>query len=335
MQEKIKIATKLIVGAVITIILLYFLMRNIGIEDLHLAFEKVTVPVFFGAFLLPLIHYFFRTLRIRMFTHNKLSFYKMFLITNIHNMLVQLLPMKLGELSFFYLTKKEGDIPLSESVSALTVARLFDGIMLIAFFLLSMAFTRFTSTSLIAMKLYFIFLLLGMFIAFVICLFFYNPIIKFLELQKETKKAKSIQLMFIEKILRLFIAFKAIMTREKIALGLLYSLGVIVSYYIFFSFFLYAFGFEITYWDMILLPSLISLLSFIPIQGIAGFGNVEAVWSLVLVAYGIPAAQAISAIFVLHVISLVCYCVTGIGSYILLKVTAKFSKENFAYTKKS
>ncbi len=57
---------------------------------------------------------------------NQLSVYRWFAVTSIHNTLNLLLPARLGELSFLFLTRKISNLPLSHSFSFLIIVRLLD-----------------------------------------------------------------------------------------------------------------------------------------------------------------------------------------------------------------
>lgn len=84
-------------------------------------------------------------------------------------------------------------------------------------------------------------------------------------------------------------------------------------------------NFQISLLFVVLGGTFIVLTSILPIQGIAGFGTTEAVWTLVFVPLGLSINQAIISGFCFHIIMILYFSVLGIYGAIKIKAWKNLS----------
>src|SRR3989338_5875138 len=264
MQKKILL--QWILGVSITLLLLYFVFQFINAQDLVSLLKNLTLLSFVYIMFLILFNSFFKTLQMHLFTHNKMSFYPLFLIVNIYNLAINLLPLKLGEGSFLYLTRKIGSLPFSETISALLAVRIFEGITFILVYLSIVLFTDVQYDGLYAFIPYFTVLLLTVLVALLSLLFFHQFILKKIE-QLLEKKIHYVAY-FLEKIRILLIAFTNIWKKEYMLQAFLYTICDAFSFFFLIFITFKAVGIPIHYFDVMLLFSIIPIISFLPIHGI-------------------------------------------------------------------
>jgi uncharacterized protein (TIRG00374 family) len=84
-------------------------------------------------------------------------------------------------------------------------------------------------------------------------------------------------------------------------------------------------NFQISLLFVILGGTFIVLTSILPIQGIAGFGTTETVWTLVFVPLGLSINQAIISGFCFHIIMILYFSVLGIYGAIKIKAWKNIS----------
>lgn len=123
---------QLFLSIVITSIFIYLFNLYIGFGKLILLFESMTIMQFFAGFFLYILSYIFRTVRWG-FTLYLKDFKKLFKITVFNTFFNIVLPFRIGELSFFYMLRKEG-VDLSHSTLSFITTRIFDAIAIIGIF---------------------------------------------------------------------------------------------------------------------------------------------------------------------------------------------------------
>jgi len=118
---------ELLVAAGISVGFIYLFYRIVGFEKLVKFFTELNPLNLIIAFLLYVFSYITRTLRWQITLSIK-NFRKLFKITSFNTVFNIFLPFRTGELSFFYMLKKE-NIPLTETTLSFFSVRTFKGIL--------------------------------------------------------------------------------------------------------------------------------------------------------------------------------------------------------------
>ncbi len=137
MKKKIK---NVIIAAITSLILLLILFQFTNITQFKQIASTLTLKTIFIAGTMYLITYLLRTLRSFLLLNSRISFVKLFHITSVHEMLAQILPLRLGELTFITLTRKTKRINVHTGVSAYFIFRCLDLLTLVIIFLIATGF---------------------------------------------------------------------------------------------------------------------------------------------------------------------------------------------------
>ena len=138
MKKKINI----IISTVITIILLYFLLSQIKINDVIQIFQNSNFYYLALGFFFYILMGIVRTFRFKLLLKNKLSFFDILPITYVHSLLNSILPVRTGEFSYVYMLKKNNKQSVSRGLSSLIIARVFDFIILISIMILFVVISK-------------------------------------------------------------------------------------------------------------------------------------------------------------------------------------------------
>lgn len=132
MDKEVNVPGRPILGWILGIgllgALLYLLHRTVGWEELLRPWKSLPPVTVAGAFLLVLVSYGVRTVRIHQYFRPDTSggFGRSYRLVLLHNLLNNLLPMRSGEASFPVLMKREFGVPVSRSLPGLLYLRLLD-----------------------------------------------------------------------------------------------------------------------------------------------------------------------------------------------------------------
>lgn len=129
-----KKAIKFLVSTAISILFVYLFDRYIGIQKLLNLLGNLTPWQIIAGFCLYLASYVVRTVRWKL-TLDMKDFKKLFRVTVFNTFFNIVLPFRVGEVSFFYMLKKEG-VSLPQTTLSFLVTRVFDGLSLAGMFLL-------------------------------------------------------------------------------------------------------------------------------------------------------------------------------------------------------
>ncbi len=278
---------ELLVAAGISVGFLYLFYRVVGFEKLVKFFTELNPINLLIAFLLYVLSYITRTLRWQITLSIK-NFWKLFKITSFNTVFNIFLPFRTGELSFFYMLKKE-NIPLTETTLSFFSVRAFDGISLITVFLISYL-------------MYIGYFLLSVLVIFLMPFSFYV----FKGILHIIKKEKVKE--FKENVLTLRNIFS------------LYVLSILTFTFKFTGFyFVLPDGINLSFLEAFIASSAGDLTTILPIHGIAGIGTYEGGYAGILILMGIDKELAlISSVFV-HIFILLGSATLGLFSYIFLR----------------
>lgn len=266
-MNKIKII-KLLLSIFISGLFLYFFQRVVGFDKILSFFQLLTFQQLILAFVFYIFSYIARTYRWQ-YTLSIKNFYKLFKLTVFNTFFNIILPFRTGEISFFYMLKKEG-VHIAESTMSFIITRFFDGISLIGIFLLA----------------YFIyngFLFLGI-LAFILVPFSFiilPVVLKFIKHEKvkeynrnmiNFKNVVMVYLLSVLTVILKFSAFYIILPKES-------GLNILQSF---------------------LASSLADLTTVLPIHGIAGIGTYETGYAGILIFLGTLREIALLSAFLVH-----------------------------------
>lgn len=307
-------------AVLVTLILLWFLLQQIQMQDIMQVLSHVQLFFVLLAFLSYAVCYLFRAVRFRILLQQKLSLKALFGIVSLHNLFTSLLPFRTGELSYLYLTKRRG-IPLPEGIASLLMARLFDFLTVSLVFFVSMPFLIE-----IPLALQRVLWMVGLFLLFVVIfitflLWLGEPFLNFLKSIFFALQLHRIKLLnlFMKKLKEGILATEQLRSRKQLSNVFGTSLLIWIFQYFTYYSLIVAMGLPVSLLMVIVATSFISLASAIPLQGIAGFGVNETVWSIPYILLGLEQTLAISSGFVQHIIILVFYTILGLVGFMMTR----------------
>jgi hypothetical protein len=291
MRKSIKIT----LGFIFSIIITYFLLRIVSLNELVRTISESDK----GLILLALFVYFLiaigRAIRFQKVSRLK-SLKSTFSIVCIHNFLNNVMPFKTGELSYPVMIKRKFNIPFSKALSDLALVRFFDLMALGTFLILAILFSLQYFNNLL---LYASLSLILVFIAFLI-------------IYKMGKIVRSRRTNFNNKLINkisnfILLVLSNLSRRNKKEIVFIAIFSFIIFSLLFFVAYLLirALGLEIPIYLVIIGGALSVLATLIPIQGPLNLGTVELGFIFPFVIYGIIKEQAISVSFGYHLFVLI------------------------------
>lgn len=308
---------KFLVSLIITSALFYFMFTYTNwkvVKDMILHIPVLLLFLWVGIFLL---NFFLRAMRISLFLQKKIPFLKLYPITLVHNSLVQLLPFRLGEISFIYLTKRTNRVGTVEAALALFIVRILD--LFTVFFLLAISFFLLEQKPAIFSSLRF--QIINVLIPALLLFFFiyFKQIMMFLH--KICQRRFLLQRPWIERLSKnmesAILSFNAY-SKKSFFQAFVLSVAIWISYFFMLYHIFRYLGLSLPYSSFLFISAVVVLFAAIPIQGLAGFGNVEMSWTMLLMLFGIEKIHALEMAFVVHIIGIMIIVLMGIIGYFLL-----------------
>jgi len=311
---------KKILSVVITLGLVTILLQKLDFDrakqmigTLHLS-HILLITLSYGVYLAWV------NLRAKILIHSqKIGFFDLFSIIGLHNMYNRVLPFRTGEISYVYLLRKKEDLPLTEGTATLLVARIFDYIMISFLFLISTLFLyRTLSTNIKTLTL-----IISLFLLFSFLTLFYLSLLG----NKATNiigiilgKLGFLKATLIEKIMtkgqEMVKSFQIISSRKTYLQTFLASLALWISMFYFLQIIMTGMGIRIDLLSVIIGSTLAILTNVLPVNSIAGFGTIEAGWTIGYMMLGYNKDVAISSAFLVHLFILFCALFYGLLGYI-------------------
>lgn len=259
---------KLALSVLVSLVFVYLFSRYIGFQKLIDLFKTISLYQFLSGLTLYFISYIVRTIRWKL-TIDISNFKKLFKITVFNTFFNIVLPFRVGELSFFYMLKKEG-VSLPQTTLSFLTTRIFDGLAIVGIFSL----------------FYFIYqnnLLLGVSV-FLISPFLFVPVgmlIKVIKHQEVINYHSKLNILNLVKI---------------------YVLSVLTVIFKFLGFFLILpKDIDISLPLSFLAFSTADLTTVLPIHGIAGIGTYESGFASILLLLGVDKELAFLSATVIHI----------------------------------
>ncbi len=258
-------------------------------------------------------------LRARILIHSqRIGFFDLFSIIGLHNMYNRILPFRTGEISYVYLLRKEEDLPATEGTATLLVARIFDYIMISLLFLLSAFFLYNTLSG--TFKPLPLIISIFLFISFATLIYMTllgDKAMRVIELI--LNKLGFLKAKLTEKILakgrEIVESLRIISSRKTYFLTFLASLALWVSMFYFLYIILNGMGIGIGILSVVIGSTLAILTNVLPVNSVAGFGTIEAGWTVGYMMLGYDKDVAISSAFLVHFFILFCALFYGLLGY--------------------
>lgn len=318
MKQKYKILFSLF----ITIILVGFLLSQIGVKDFIRILDKINLTWFLFAFAFFILANFFRARRFKPLLKNQFNLFSLFNIVCIYDFFLNILPFRSGEFSYLYLINKSGRVKIGQNLSSLIVARFFDFWVISLFYFVSLYSVFKIKTQFFWQAFLYLAILFFLFLTLSLLVFFAHEKLNRLGeiiLRKTFLKRFKISIFLQEKIRETLNAIQDLKSKE-LLLALVFNSLLIWLFFYFSSFFLVrALGLNLSFSQTIFVFSLPLFLSTVFVQGMAGFGTLEGSWTAGFIILGISKELAIASSFAIHGIILFYLIILAVFGFINLK----------------
>ncbi|MBS3818456.1 flippase-like domain-containing protein [bacterium] len=330
----------------VSILLLWFLLSQIEIQDLKQTFSQIYMPALYAFMAVSFISSLLRAWRYQiLLPPRSIHFGNIFLVTLIRNLFVDLLPARTGSLSYIYILNKRLNFPFEEATSTFILSVVFDFLTLSPFLVLSVFAVGFGSTALSGVPI------LGLSLLFFLLIFiifwkirsfssfflrFTHKLLKIL--RWEEKNWAQVVLQKIQGVINDFHHIQKRRIHWKVfSVSLFIRLAKYGSLYLLLFSLLRNQGFsleELSFWATILGITGAELSSALPIKGIGGFGTWESAWALTLLLLGFESQTAIISSGI-HLISNLFEYSLGIISILILAFPFIFFRKKSSPQKNS
>lgn len=258
--------------------------------------------------------FYFRARRFRLLLPSDSQIEHLFPIVLIHYTALNIIPARLGELSYIYLLKKVNAVPPGISLSSLLMARVFDQIAISVLFFLSSFFAPFPTQ-----RLKMVYMGIGGVLMLAIALLMAILVYK----DASVRWLRTLLVRF--NLHRYQIVRRMLNEAEQIAVNLtclrhkttlLHILGY--SFLIWISIFsvnyvlLTAFAVHLSFASILLVSTLIIFLGMLPLQLMGGVGIRETTWMFLLGALGVSQNVAIVSGFGTHIVTTLFLFIFGV-----------------------
>ncbi len=286
MKKSLKIF-ELFVAFLISAGFVYLFYKVIGFDKLIQFFKQLSIFDLLIAFFFYTLSYITRAFRWFITLHIK-DFLKLFKITVYNTVFNIFMPFRTGELSFFYMLKKE-NLSFSESLLPFITVRLFDGFSLIAVFVFSfLLYKQYIGLSIVTL------LLFPFFIFSFFRLATSLKIKKFNEFSKTKLSIKNILTLYLLSVFTLIFKFTGFLFVLPESLNLSLS-------------------------ELFLASSAGDLTTVLPIHGIAGIGTYEGGFAGLLILLGADKDTALLSSTMVHIFLLLSSLILAFISFVFLR----------------
>jgi len=322
-----KKTVKTILAIILTAVLVWLLSSQVNLVETFGLIKSLPLQILLASFGLYILGHIGRAVRFYRLLGWKTGFHELFSIVCLHNLFINTLPARTGEVSYLYMTQKR-DVPLTKAGSVLVIARVLDMISISLILVFAVSFTESLPAVLTAFSQWIIILLL-------VCLFFLFMAVYFgtnvIEvLQKVSGKfkfgeSKKVQWL-LEKGMEIAESFTVLKSRWKFLEHLSYSLFIWGVRFVLFWLILFGLGIEIGIWLGIIGITLPMISTFLPIQGLGVFGTFEGVFAGSFILLGVATQTAILSGFAFHIVFLTYAIVMGLYGFVVLTLVPKLKK---------
>lgn len=297
-------------------VILYVLSRldwslvRLTISDLQWAWLTL-------AFLSYVVNYYFRTRRFQMLLSlEKVSFLPLLSVVGLYGMYNYLLPAKSGELTLVVLLKNRLKISLVNGTTSLIVARYLDFVT-ISLILPVVLFIYFNRLPLWMIKISLSFCVLFFFLSIFLYFVIRSPAGSQLLSRSHTS--------WIDRVIKALIEMRnsvVVVYQKRLHYRLLLNTFVIwLSVYTNLYLVMVSLGYQMTYFQIIVISVFMIPMTLLPIQGLANLGTHEIGWVAAFSVFGLPATEALGIAVSSHIILLFFVLLLGFISFLLGALT--------------
>ena len=310
--------------------LLWILLSQVNTEDVVRTFSRIFIPALLVYMAVALVAAWLRAWRYKwLLRPQPISWPNMFLVTFIRNSLIDLLPARLGSLSYIYVLNKRLGFPFETATSSFVLAFVLDFLTISPFLVISLIAvglgtnTLSTPALLILAAAFFILVFLVYWKLIPVARFFldvFRRLLRFVRIEEREAARTAVQ-----KFELTIQSLDSIRRRGKaipiFVLSLLIRLAKYISVFALFFALLRSHGFSISdlnCWTFILGLSGAELTSAFPIKGLAGFGTWESAWALTFRLMDFDSRLAIISGIGVHLLTNIFEYSLGIASILIL-----------------
>jgi len=303
---------KIIFSVIITFIILYFLFIQLGLYNISL----LTASPY--AFLLTIILFPLIEL-INVFRYSsafelKFSF-KLFNLSNFANMIIGVMPMRVGEISYIYGLKKYFGMNYKNGIKKLFLVRIAD---LAVIYLLLISSSLFVVLSIAQEIIYFISIL---FLILFLGIGIFSLITIKYSISKRLKRYPRLRTIVLVIEETIFQAFK--IKKRKLILIFILSLAYWLLRILMGFAVLYMLGVQLDFFIVVFISLALLFIDIIPIKTVANFGLFEAGFAYFLVQLGYSSIIALNKTLLFHIAVFIPAIIYGLIGYVLLKFSKK------------
>ncbi len=303
---------------VITVVLVGILISQINLNDVYLLTKNLKPVYLIFAFLVFILSNFLRAMRFKFLIEEPAGLFSLFKITSIGIMLNQVLPARAGELSYPYLFKKAHNISLGKGFSLLISTRIFDLLVIIVLFLLSLLLVINDQALKIKIFIIGVLALIIIVVIMLILLFAGNWFLR--QVGKITNKFNYKLVKYFYGGLEKVISDLAKIKSPKLFFPLILSSVLIwLSMYFLNYLVVRGLGLELYFFENVFVATFCLITSVLPIHSFIGFGTTEGSWTIGMLLLGYAKGLAITSGFGLHLINLFFSLVVFLFSWLTLK----------------
>lgn len=328
--KKIKRIIYLLLSLIISGILISLLLSQISTQDLIFTLKNLYWPSLLTYMLISLVGAIIRAWRYRLLLQPcQVSWLGIILVTFVKNSLIDLLPARLGSLSYIYLLNRRLGLAFEPVTSSFINAILLDFLTLspflvLAIFSVGLGVDPISSAAVLAIALIFFILVIAAFILIIPLMKWIFQIYTFFGLKSRLTTKKWFQ-KSMDKFKGTIEILQLTKGQSSSWLILLLSFFIRLAKYASLFFLLHSLlrshGYnlgQLSFWRLILGTSGAELTSALPIKGIAGFGTWESAWALTFHLMGSEKQIAILSGLGVHFLTNLFEYSLGIASLFLL-----------------
>ncbi|OGL45589.1 MAG: hypothetical protein A2161_10690, partial [Candidatus Schekmanbacteria bacterium RBG_13_48_7] len=319
-----------VLSLLVSVVIVWYLFTKIDFVELC----NLLIHIHLQGFIAYLATYagliVFRALRFHILVGSgKISFPEMILVTMVRNLFVDLLPARLGALSYIYILTRRFGFAFEIGAASLLLSFLFDFLVMVPLLLIAILAAG-TEGNIFLNPVFLSFS--GLFLLiFIIAVIYIVPILRIV-LKTSDWILKCLHLNHLNMVQFLKEKFRLVIIQTQIIKDRgIFSTILVISilvrlfkyaslYYLLYSL-LFNEGimlYNLDFWKVFLCSAGAELSAMLPIQGIAGIGTWAAAWSLVFKAMGFEERLAVLSGLGVHLVTQVVEYTIGIAAILLL-----------------
>ncbi|WP_079913859.1 lysylphosphatidylglycerol synthase domain-containing protein [Paenibacillus sp. 32352] len=271
---------KVLFSVIITIIVLVLCIKLINIDDIMIAFRKISISTILIGIIIYVVQFILRAYRLSLVLEN-LNTLRLMPFMMIYQFLLRILPFKSGEISYVVLLKKHYKVATSVGTSTLFLMRLLDALSIVYL----LVFTQYYKKHLYFSLFFFLIFIISS--SYIILLFL------------RTKKNDNV---YILRLIKKYLGDIPRITLNKIVVLQIISLLIYVNLY-FFAYFVSNDLVQISMSNIIYVVNYAFIGNYIPINGI-NVGTQEIGWMVGLSRLGYSSEQSALVTAVQNIVSL-------------------------------